>query len=31
MQNNETLEKELEEFLKEVTTKTAQAINAIVE
>ncbi|MFR5945569.1 MAG: hypothetical protein ACLUFR_10690 [Megamonas funiformis] len=31
MQNNETLEKELEELLKEVTTKTAQAVNAIVE
>lgn len=31
MQNNETLEKELEELLKEVTTKTMQAVNAIVE
>lgn len=31
MQNNETLEKELEELSKEVTTKTAQAVNAIVE
>lgn len=31
MQNNETLGKELEELLKEVTTKTVQAVNVIVE